>query len=99
MTPRDSTSDPLADLRHDLKNPLTTIHGRAQLLARAVRRSPTLAVEEQAKLLAGLAAIETAVLAAVAVIDGMSHELLDVRSDQGSQADAHFRVQAERIDS
>ncbi|MDF3043452.1 MAG: hypothetical protein K0Q71_6158, partial [Thermomicrobiales bacterium] len=29
-------SAPLDQLRHDLKTPLTTIHGRAQLLERAI---------------------------------------------------------------
>ena len=33
--------DPLDQLRYDLKTPLTTIHGRAQLLARAMRRAPS----------------------------------------------------------
>ncbi len=66
--------DAYHQLRHDLKTPLTTIYGRAQLLTRAVRKSPSLAEVEQAKLLAGLAAIEAAVLAAVAVIDGINDQ-------------------------
>ena len=55
--------------RHDVVSPLTTIRARAQMLTRTVRRS-SLTDEEQAKLLAGLASIEAAVLAAVAAIDG-----------------------------
>jgi hypothetical protein len=33
---------PHDQLRHDLKSPLTTIHARAELLARSIRRSPSL---------------------------------------------------------
>src|SRR3954469_17814611 len=60
-------------LRHDLKSPLTTIYGRAQLMARTVQRSPTLSDEERTKLLAGLAMIESSVQQLVSVIDGMSN--------------------------
>jgi len=63
--------DPLDQLRHDLRSPLTTIRGRAYLLARAVRRAPSLTDEERTGMLAGVAAIETAVVAMVAVIDGI----------------------------
>ena len=59
-------------LRHDLASPLTTIQGRAQLLARDIRRSPTLAEDEQVKMLAGITAIEAAVQAMCAVIDTIS---------------------------
>jgi signal transduction histidine kinase len=58
-------------LRHELRSPLTTISGRAQLLARAVRRSPSLALVEQERMLIGLAAIEAAVQRLVTVIDGI----------------------------
>ena len=61
--------DPLDRLRHDLRSPLTTIRGRAYLLARAVRRAPSLTEEERARMLAGVAAIETAVATMVAVIE------------------------------
>ena len=98
ITLREAERDPLDELRHELKNPLTTIHGRAQLLARAVRRSPSLADEEQAKLLGGLAAIEAAVLAAVTVIDGLSQQHLDGRNEQGPRGSDNSRVQAERTD-
>jgi len=63
--------DPLDRLRHDLRSPLTTIRGRAYLLARAVRRAPSLTEEERARMLAGVAAIEAAVAAMVVVIDGI----------------------------
>ena len=63
--------DPLDRLRHDLRSPLTTIRGRAYLLARAVRRAPSLSEDERTRMLAGVAAIETAVAAMVTVIDGI----------------------------
>jgi signal transduction histidine kinase len=63
--------DPLDQLRHDLRSPLTTIRGRAYLLARAVRRSPSLTEEERSRMLAGVEAIETAVAAMVIVIEGL----------------------------
>ena len=64
--------DPLDQLKHDLKTPLTAIHGRAHLLARAIRRSPSLADDERAKLLEGLITIEVAVREMVILIDGLS---------------------------
>ncbi len=74
MAPADDAppADPDASLdrlRHDVLTPLTVIRGRAYLLERAVRRSPTLADEERERMLAGLAAIEAAVAAVVAVLD------------------------------
>ena len=63
--------DPLDRLRHDLRSPLTTIRGRAYLLGRAVRRAPSLSEDERTGLLAGVAAIETAVAERVVVIDGI----------------------------
>jgi signal transduction histidine kinase len=63
--------DPLDRLRHDLRSPLTTIRGRAYLLARAVRRAPSLSDDERTGMLAGVAAIEAAVAAMVVVIDGI----------------------------
>ena len=63
--------DPLDRLRHDLRSPLTTIRGRAYLLARAVRRAPSLTEEERTRMLAGVAAIETAVATMVTVIEGL----------------------------
>jgi hypothetical protein len=55
--------------RHDLKTALTTISGRAQLLARAIRRSPSLTEQERDKMLQDLATIEAAVRVMVARID------------------------------
>ena len=63
--------DALEQLRHDLKTPLITIHGRAQLLGRAIRRSPSLTDDERARMLAAVVAIETAVRAMVPLIDSM----------------------------
>ena len=61
-TPPDGSPDPLDLLRHDgLKTPLVTIHDRAQLLARRIQRSPSLADEERVRLLAGLTSIVVAV--------------------------------------
>ena len=54
-------SDAVDQLRHDLKTPLTTIAARTHLLARGVRRSPSLTTEERARMLAGVVAIEEAV--------------------------------------
>ena len=68
--PLDS-ADLLDRLCHDLRSPLTTIRGRAFLLARAVRRAPSLTEEERTGMLAGVAAIDTAVTAMVTVIDGI----------------------------
>jgi signal transduction histidine kinase len=70
--------DPLDQLRHDLKSPLTTIRGRAYLLARAVRRAPSRTDDERSRMLEGVAAIETAV-AVIVVIDA----LRDERSEDG----------------
>jgi K+-sensing histidine kinase KdpD len=71
--------DPLDRLRHDLRSPLTTIHGRAYLLARAVRRAPSLPEDERARLLTGVAAIETAVATMVVVIE-------DIDGDRATDA-------------
>ncbi len=73
--------DPLDQLRHDLRTPLTTIRGRASLLGRAVRRSSSLNDAERTRMLDGLAAIEAAVLVLVAVINGMSREPTDGGGD------------------
>src|SRR5215207_5109019 len=63
--------DPLDRLRQDLRSPLTTIGGRAYLLARAVRRAPSLSEDERTRLLASVATIEAAVAEMVVVIDGI----------------------------
>jgi len=62
---------PFDQFRHDLKTPLTTIHARAQLLERAIRRAPSLRAEEQTRMLAGVVAIECAVREMVALVDRM----------------------------
>jgi K+-sensing histidine kinase KdpD len=74
-------SAPLNQLRHDLKTPLTTIHGHAQLLARAIRRSPSLPEDEQARMLAAVVAIEAAVRTMVPLIDRMSDAGAEGRGD------------------
>jgi signal transduction histidine kinase len=66
--------DAADQLRHDLLSPLTTITARSQLLARAIRRSPTLTDEERVKMLVGITAIETAVQTLCAVIDAIGDE-------------------------
>ena len=71
-SPDGVVSDAVDQLRHDLKSPLTTIHGRAYLLARAVRRAPSLTEDERTRMLDGVAAIEEAVQAMVITIDGMA---------------------------
>jgi signal transduction histidine kinase len=64
-------------LRHDLNSPLTTIRGRAYLLARAVLRAPSLTEDERTRMLDGVAAIETAVAAMVVVIDAIDGDAED----------------------
>ncbi len=76
--------DRLDRLRHDLRSPLTTIRGRAYLLARAVRRAPSLTEEERTRMLAGVAAIEAAVAAMVVVIDGMDGDPPSPDSDKAT---------------
>ena len=73
--------DLLDQVRHDLKTPLTTISGRAYLVGRAIRRSPSLTDEEQARMLEGLATIEATVRAMVMVIDAMGREGTDGSPD------------------
>jgi hypothetical protein len=83
------TDDPLPaygpgdQLRHDLKSSLTTIHARAQLLGRAVRRSRALPADERTRMLAGVDEIEAAVREMVARIDAMARERSD-RTDDGT---------------
>ena len=74
-------SAPLDQLRHDLKTPLTTIHGRAQLLERAIRRSPSLPEDERARMLAAVVTIEAAVRVMVPLIDSIGKAGHDGRSD------------------
>ncbi len=74
--------DRLDRLRHDLRSPLTTIRGRAYLLARAVRGAPSLTDEERTRMLAGVAAIEAAVAAMVVVIDALRDERAEDGGDK-----------------
>jgi signal transduction histidine kinase len=66
--------DAADQLRHDLLSPLTTISARTQLLARDLRRSPSLAEDERTRMLTGIMAIEAAVQSMCAVIDAMRDE-------------------------
>jgi signal transduction histidine kinase len=72
-SPDGGVYDAADQLRHDLFTPLTTISARAQLLARDIRRSPTLAEEERTRVLVGITAIATAVATMSAVIDAIKH--------------------------
>src|SRR4051812_1432826 len=64
--------DTVDHLRRTLKSPLTTISGLPQLLARTIRRSPSLDDGEREKRLAGFAAIDPAVQQMVTAVDGVS---------------------------
>jgi signal transduction histidine kinase len=75
--------DPLDQLRHDQKTPLTTISGHAQLVGRAIRRSPSLSDAERAAMMEGLATIEAAVRVMVRSIDAMGREGTDGAPDSG----------------
>lgn len=86
MSPEDDASpDPSATafdrLRHDLKTPLTTIHARAQLVARMVRRSPSLTETERGAMLDSLSAVEAAVRLMVPQIDGIGRDSPDGLAD------------------
>ena len=63
--------DAADQFRHDLLSPLTTISARTQLLARDLRRSPSLTEDERGKMLASITVIEAEVRALCAVIDAM----------------------------
>jgi K+-sensing histidine kinase KdpD len=73
-TPPDGAHNPLDRLRHDLKTPIATIHGHAQLLARSIQRCPSLSEDERVRLMAGLTSIAVAVREMVTLIDGMRHD-------------------------
>jgi hypothetical protein len=60
---------------------LTTIHGRAQLLERAILRSPSLPQNERARMLAAVVTIEAAVRAMVPLIDSIGKAGHEGRSD------------------
>ena len=63
--------DAADQLRHDLFSPLTTISAHTQLLARDLRRSPSLAEDERGKMLAAIIVIKRSVREMVAVVDGI----------------------------
>ncbi len=63
--------DAADQVRHDLLSPLTTISARTQLLARDLRRSPTLAEHERVRMLASITAMAAEVQTLCAVIDSM----------------------------
>ena len=69
--------DPHDQLRHDLKTPLTTISGHAQLLGRAIRRSPSLTEDERGRMVEALGTIEAAVRTMVTLIDAMGRDGVD----------------------
>jgi hypothetical protein len=71
-------------LGHDLKSPLTTILARARLLGRRVGASPSVGDGERGRMLADLAAIESAVREMVTVVDGIGAADGDDTSDAGS---------------
>ncbi len=73
-----AAADPLELLRHELKIPLTTIRGQAHLLRRHVRRLDGLDGPERAWLLERADRIDAAVLALVARIERIGHELREV---------------------
>ena len=58
---------------------LTAIQGRAQLLARMVRRASTLTPEERDRMLDGVAAIEAAVSTGVTHLDALARDGRDRR--------------------
>ena len=84
--PAGDQCDPLKAVRHALKTPLTTIYGRAQLLARVVRRSPSLTEAERASMLDGLATIDAAVHELVRQIDA-----IEVAQDHPEKSDEGAR--------
>jgi hypothetical protein len=79
--PPDPYADPLDQLRHDLKTPLTSISTRTQLVARMVRRSSSLTELERSAMLDSLAAIVAAVQVMVSGIDGIGRPSPDGRVD------------------
>jgi hypothetical protein len=68
----DRSHDAVDQRCHDVISSLTAIQGRAQLLARMVRRASTLTLGERDRMLDGLAAIEAAVSTGVTHIDALT---------------------------
>jgi signal transduction histidine kinase len=73
--------DAADQVRHDLLSPLTTISAHTQLLARDLRRSPSLAEEERVKMLASITTIENEIHTLCAVIDGIGLPSRDEPTD------------------
>jgi hypothetical protein len=73
-TAPDEAVEACDQLRHGLVSSLTAIQGRAQLLARMVRRASVLTPGERDKMLDGLAAIEAAVSTGVTHIDALARD-------------------------
>lgn len=76
MPPADEALDgrhdePLDQLRHDLLTPVTVISARVGMMERTVRRSASMTDAERGRLLVDAAAIQAAVLAVCAAVDGM----------------------------
>jgi signal transduction histidine kinase len=70
-------------IQHDLLSPLTIISGRAQLLARLVRRSSSLTERERGALLEGMAIIQDAVRIQAVCIDTIGCGNPDTRVHDG----------------
>lgn len=66
-----SFAEARADLNHATRNPLTIISVRSQLLQRAVHQDETLTAAQRTLFLRDLAAINAAVSALVAALDGL----------------------------
>jgi hypothetical protein len=75
----DRSPDAVAQRCHDLVSTLTAIQGRAQLLARMVRRASALTPEERDRMLDGVAAIEAAVSTGVTHLDALARDGRDRR--------------------
>ena len=61
-------------LRHDLLTPVSVISARVGMIQRAVRRSDSMTDAERDRLLAAASAIQAAVLAVCAVVDGLDDD-------------------------
>ena len=85
-TPNGFVYTPREQQRHQLKTPLTTISGHAQLLGRTIQRSSDLTAERD-RLLEAVAAIERAVREMVTLVDSLSTVADEVRSDAGGAHD------------
>jgi hypothetical protein len=75
----DRSHDAVDQRCHDVISSLTAIQGRAQLLARMVRRASALTPGERDKMLDGLAAIEAAVSTGGTRIDAVDRDGRDRR--------------------